>query len=94
MTDGQFNALIAVLGTGLAAIGIAIRWAASRIVKSQDASTTALVANTASNAILSTKIDNVTRWVETRATRPPLTRRQTAGGGVRIVANEDEGEES
>lgn len=75
MTDEQAiaGALIAAAG----AIAGAIKWAAGRIAKSTDASaettklvtnrnTDAMIANTASNAILATKIDTIADFVQRR----------------------------
>lgn len=54
-------AAIATVGGGL--IG-ALRWAVNRVTASNDAGTTAIIANTASNAVLVTKIDGLSRAIE------------------------------
>lgn len=62
MTDEQLIAsAITLAGGGLVA---AFKWAVGRITTSMDRNTTAMLANTASNAILSTKVDYVARFVE------------------------------
>ena len=67
MTDTQFYVLITVIGAGLAGIGAAIRFAVSRVVKSIDGNAAALIDNTKSNAILSTKIDTISTYVQGRS---------------------------
>lgn len=67
MTDNQFYALLTVLGTGLAGIGAAIRFSVGRVVKALDLNSTAMLDNTKSNAILSTKIDTITTYVQGRS---------------------------
>ena len=70
MTDNQFYVLITVIGAGLAGIGAAIRFSVGRVVRALDASTTAMLDNTKSNAILSTKIDAVSLYVQGRSRVP------------------------
>lgn len=70
MTDNQFYILITVVGTGLAAIGTAIRFAATRIVRALDKNSDAMIKNTESNAVLSTKIDSIANYVRDRDTTP------------------------
>jgi hypothetical protein len=70
MTDTQFYVLITVLGTGLAGIGAAIRFSVSRVIKALDANSLAMLDNTKSNAVLSTKIDAIAGYVERRSHVP------------------------
>jgi hypothetical protein len=59
MSDAQFTLLMgamAALGTSLVA---ALRWAVHRVTASNDQGTAALIANTASNAVLVTKLDHL-----------------------------------
>lgn len=56
--DGtQLAAIVAAIVTGCGVIGGAVKWGIGRVVKSNDAGTAALIANTASNAVLMVKID-------------------------------------
>jgi hypothetical protein len=59
VTDAQIAALIAAITAGLSLIAAAVKFVGGRIVKSNDASTAALIANTASNAVLMVKIDQL-----------------------------------
>jgi hypothetical protein len=64
VSDAQLSfilAAIAALGGSLVA---ALRWAVNRVTASNDAGTSALVANTASNAVLVVKLDHLARSVE------------------------------
>lgn len=73
MTDAQFSILVTVIGAGLSGIGLAIRFSATRIIKALDDNSTAMLANTASNAVLSTKIDAIAQYVQRdRVPTPPL----------------------
>jgi hypothetical protein len=67
MTDNQFYILITVIGAGLAGIGAAIRFSVGRVIHAMDNTSAALVENTKSNAILSTKIDTVSTFVQGRS---------------------------
>src|SRR5277367_3728524 len=71
MTDTQFYVLITVLGTGLAGIGAAIRFSVSRVVKALDGNSAAMLENTKSNAVLSTKIDAIAGYVQRDRSRVP-----------------------
>ena len=61
MTDAQ----VALVLSGIAALGgsliAALKWAVARVTKSNDDGTAALVANTASNAVLIAKMDELVR---------------------------------
>ena len=97
MTDAQFGVLIAALTAGLAAIAGAIRWAVGRVVKSNDDAVKALIDNTASNAVLGVKMDQVVAsntalagkldaivdFVEDHTDERPRHRIQTPASGVR-----------
>lgn len=67
MTDTQFYVLITVLGTGLAGVGAAIRFSVNRVVKALDLNSTAMLDNTKSNAILTTKIETIAGYVQGRS---------------------------
>lgn len=67
MSDAQINILIAVLTAGLAGIAAAIRFSVGRVVKSLDVNSAAMLENTKSNAILSTKIDGISNYVQGRS---------------------------
>ena len=67
MSDAQINILIGVLTAGLAGIAAAIRFSVNRVVNSLDANSTAMLENTKSNAILSTKIDTIATYVQGRS---------------------------
>jgi hypothetical protein len=64
MTEVQFGLLLgAISGLGALLVG-ALRWAVNRVTKSNDDGTAAIIANTASNAVLVTKIDGLARAME------------------------------
>jgi hypothetical protein len=64
MTEKEWGLLLAVVtALGGSLIG-ALKWAVNRVTKSNDDGTAALVANTASNAVLVTKIDALARSIE------------------------------
>lgn len=67
MSDAQVTILITVLGTGLGAIAAAIRWAVGRVTKSMDINSAAMLENTKSNTVLSTKIDIISNYVQGRS---------------------------
>lgn len=69
MNDTQFYIVTSVVGAGLGSIGLAIRFAARRVVKALDASSQALLENTKSNAVLSTKIDSIANFVRDQTPR-------------------------
>ena len=64
MTDNQFNLLIGVLAAGFGVIGAAIRFSVNRVVKALDTNSAAMLENTKSNAVLSTKIDAIAGYVQ------------------------------
>ncbi len=64
MTDAQLTLILgAIAALGGSLIG-ALRWAVNRVTASNDAGTSALIANTASNAVLVVKLDHLSRSVE------------------------------
>jgi hypothetical protein len=67
------EALVAAIGGGFGLLAAAVRFAAGRITKAMDRTAEALQANTASNAVLSTKIDIIAGWVGERKPRTPIT---------------------
>ena len=71
MDDTQFKILITVVGAGLGGIGMAIRFSTSRVVSALDKNSDAMLKNTESNAILSTKIDSIASYVREQRTTPP-----------------------
>jgi hypothetical protein len=70
LTDGQFGILASVLTVGLGAIAAAIRFGVSRVVTALDVNSQAMIANTASNAVLSTKIDAITEYIHRERPTP------------------------
>lgn len=64
MSDAQLGLIIAAIGAFGSLLAGTLRWAVNRITKSNDEGTAALIANTASNAILITKIDSLARQME------------------------------
>lgn len=62
-TDGQFTALLAFFGALASAAGYALRWAVTRVTKSMDDSTNALLLATKSYAELATKVEQVHAFV-------------------------------
>lgn len=70
MSDNQFNALLTVIGVGLTAIAAALRWSVGVVTRSLERNTAAMIANTASNAVLSTKVDAVSVFVDRRSKLP------------------------
>lgn len=57
MSDAQLTLLLSAIATLGGALVGALRWAVGRVTKSNDDGTAALVANTASNAVLASKMD-------------------------------------
>lgn len=92
MTDTQFYILVSVVGAGLAGVGAAIRFSASRIVMALDANSKAMLENTKSNAILTTKIEGISDFVQKHVTiSPPSKRRaQSQPTGVALVRDLEE----
>lgn len=94
MDPDQFKWLLAALGLGLSGIAAAIKWVGGRITSSIDRNSDAMIENTASNAVLSTKIDGIAKFVQLReesssqtpprgvpVTTPGYARPSTKGGG-------------
>lgn len=59
MSDAQLAAILTAVAAFGGAIAAAIRWGVMRLVKAQDRATDAIIANTASNATLITKLEHV-----------------------------------
>ncbi len=59
MTDAQIALLCSAIVTVGGMLIAALKWAVNRVTASNDAGTTALIANTASNAVLVVKLDNL-----------------------------------
>lgn len=91
MTDNQFYMLISVLGAGLAGIGAAIRFSVGRVVRALDVNSTAMLENTKSNAILSTKIDAIGSYVQRRSGVPSDVKEFLAGAVAEAVEKEISG---
>lgn len=64
MTDGQLGAIVLAITGGLGAIAAAVRFGITRVVRSNDAGTAALIANTASNAVLTVKVEDMCRKLD------------------------------
>lgn len=73
MTDNQFYALITAIATGCGLIGAAIRFTGNRLIAALDKNSETMLENTKSNAVLSTKIDAVSTFVERADRRLPPT---------------------
>lgn len=76
--DWQIGLLISVITAGLGGIAAAIRWGVKRITHKMDGTdkvvslnTDAMIKNTESNAVLSTKIDSIAKFVKRARTTPP-----------------------
>lgn len=83
MTDAQFGILISVIGVGLTGIGAAIRFSAMRVVKALDDNSAAMIENTKSNAVLSTKIDSIADYIQrVEPTRRPSSQPAIDGSKV------------
>lgn len=87
MTDSQFGLLIAAVTAGLGGIAAVIRWSVGVIQTALLDNTKAMISNTASNAVLATKIDTIAGWVDgvrttpaTQPTPPPGTLRLPTNG--------------
>lgn len=97
MTDAQLVALLGCLGTvGTALVGM-LRWAALRITKALDDNTQsnkedadAKVKLAFEMARLSTKIDDVARWVEDHTPVNVPVPRKATGPGVYALHKKDE----
>ena len=64
MTDAQLTLILAAIGTLGGSLIAALRWAVNRVTKSNDDGTSALLANTASNATLIASVQNLARQIE------------------------------
>jgi hypothetical protein len=100
VTDAQLSLMLAAIATLGGSLVAALRWAVNRVTASNDEGTKALIANTASNAVLNTKIDSLARSIErlddfvkeevsgvySTAPQPPKQplRSRTPVGGVRL----------
>ena len=82
MTDTQFGIIVTIITALGGTIASAITWGIKRIVRAIDRNSDAMIENTKSNAILSTKIDEVARFVKMPA------RKKT---GPVLVTPEEEG---
>lgn len=96
MTDAQLAAILSALGVFLTALIGAAKWGVSRVVKSMDRATDAVIANTASNATVVATNATVVAKLEAFARRidefgdeisgvgpPPEPPRRTPAHGVR-----------
>lgn len=72
MEDWQFGLLLTAVTTGLGGIAAAVSWGAKRITKTIDRNTEAMVKNTESNAVLSTKIDSITDYIHRERDKTPV----------------------
>lgn len=71
MNESQFYvALVAILTTTGGGLVAVMRWGFGRVVKGLDDNSVAMLANTASNAKLGEKIDNISRYVILREPTP------------------------
>jgi hypothetical protein len=64
VTDAQLSIILAAIATLGGSLVAALRWAVNRVTTSNDAGTAALIANTASNAVLVVKLDHLARSIE------------------------------
>lgn len=55
---------MALIVAALGGIAAAIRWIGGRITAALDRNSAAMIANTASNAVLSTKIDGIATYIQ------------------------------
>jgi hypothetical protein len=98
VTDGQLTIVISAAITSVGTFVAAMKWAVNRVTKSNDDGTTALIANTASNAVLTTKMDALMNSNQRLADRldmigdfveehtpvgVSIPRRATPAGGIR-----------
>lgn len=68
MSDTQLTILISALGVLLGGLGATLRWAVNRVTLSMDSATAAILKHAEAAAVLSTKIDSVSDWVESHPT--------------------------
>lgn len=106
MTDGQLAALITAIVAALGSIAGAIKWGIGRAaaaldrntdstVKALERNSDVMVDNTASNAVLCTKIDTISQYVvsQTEAQAAPnlpkaiVVKRRTPGKGTPVTHN-------
>jgi len=96
MDDTQLAMILAAISSLGALLVGALRWAVIRVTKSNDDGTAAIVANTASNSVLVTKIDGLARSIERLDDfvkeeiggihdGPPSPRTRTPPRGLRIA---------
>jgi hypothetical protein len=64
MTDAQLGLVLAAIATLGGSLIAALKWAVNRVTKSNDDGTSALLANTASNATLIATLSNLARQIE------------------------------
>jgi hypothetical protein len=57
VTDPQLAVIASTVAAAVGGLTAALRWAVNRVTASNDAGTKALIDNTASNAVLGTKVD-------------------------------------
>lgn len=69
MEDWQFGLITTAVTAGLTGIATAVSWSARRIIKAMDRNTDAMVDNTKSNAVLTTKIDSIANYVRDNTPR-------------------------
>lgn len=89
MSDAQLAAILSALGVVLTALIGALRWSVTRVVRSMDRATDAIDKNTASNAVVITKLDQFARRMDEFGDEisgvgpPPEPPRRTPAHGVR-----------
>lgn len=59
MSDAQLTLILSAIGVLGGSLIAPLRWAVGRVTSSNDAGTAALIANTASNAVLIVKLDHL-----------------------------------
>ncbi len=84
MSDGQLTMILAAIATLGGSLITALRWAVNRVTKSNDDGTAALIANTASNAVLVVKLDNLASKIDDVS---DFVERHTPVHGVPISAS-------
>jgi hypothetical protein len=63
MSDAQLTLILSAIGVLGGSLITALRWAVNRVTSSNDAGTTALIANTASNAVLIVKLEHLAQSI-------------------------------
>jgi hypothetical protein len=66
VTEVQFYILTTVVGGGFAGLVAAVRFSGARIVRALDINSEYMLENTRSNAVLSTKIDRISDYIDGR----------------------------